>query len=876
MEKKLADVLENRYDNYILPFFWQHGEEDEVLKEEMDKIFQSGIRAVCVESRPHEGFCKDAWWEDFDLIMREAEKRGMRVWLLDDKHFPTGYANGLIKEKYPHLRKWHLREEHTDVAGPFKGAALIAGSAGLHPDEPGEGSLVGVIACRRTGKGEELSAECIDLTDHVKGDFVYWDVPEGYYRIFFLRKTRYGAPGQEDYIHMIDPASVDVLIEAVYEPHYRHYKEHFGKTFAGFFSDEPCFGNRMTNMFGGGPGFYESTLGIPGMPLPWRDDLPALLSEHTGEDSRLLLPALWFDMGEKTSLLRTAYMNIVTNLYKECFSMKLGNWCRAHGVEYIGHIIEDMNAHARLGCSAGHYFRSLSGQDMAGIDVVLHQIVPGFNEIIHSAPIAGGKADPAFFDYILAKLAASLAHIQPHMKGRAMCEMFGAYGWAEGLPMMKWLTDHMLVRGINHFVPHAFSPKYRDPDCPPYFYARGENPQYRDFKVLMDYTNKMSHLFTDGRHIATAAILYHAEAEWSGGRYMLTEVPAKALYDEQIDFDIVPVDTLLNDARVEEGKLIIHAEHFDCLIIPYSQILPFRLIKILSEFSEKGLCVIYIDGLPEKCGENLSISHYTGVCNLKVLPIEALADYLLQRGFFDIRLKNRNRWLRFYHYERADTHFYMFFNESRIKLNETVVFPFYGKYCYIDLLQDIAVVKETKGHDIELSLWPYQSCVIVFSDGLDALPAAEEYKVLEETVLEAPYDIGIAAMPDYSEFKLYKTGSLLTNITGPDELPEFSGIIRYATRFTVKRGGIYMLDLGTVGETARVIINGNMAGVRICRPYLFDISDGITDGENILEVEVANTLAYSIKDPLSRFTALPPSGLIGPVRLIFCSKAGDF
>jgi len=458
LEKKLTDVLKNQYDNYILPFFWQHGEDDAVLKEEMDKIYQSGIRAVCIESRPHEGFCKDEWWEDFDLIMSEAEKLGMKVWLLDDKHFPTGYANGLIKEKYPHLRKWHLREEHVDVAGPLKEAAFIARFVDSCTGGPDGESLVGIMACRRTGKGEELSGECIDLTDHVKGNFVYWDVPEGYFRIFFLLKTRYSAIGQEDYIHMIDPASVDVLIEAVYEPHYQRYKEHFGNT--------------LTNTLGGGPGFYESTLGIPGMPLPWRDDLPALLSEHIGEDASLLLPGLWFGMGEKTSLIRTAYMDTVTNLYKECFSMKLGDWCRVHGVEYIGHIIEDMNAHTRLGCSAGHYFRSLSGQDMAGIDVVLHQIVPGFNELIHSAPISGGKADPAFFDYMFAKLAASLSHIQPQMKGRAMCEMFGAYGWAEGMSIMKWLTDHMLVRGINHFVPHAFSPKYPDPDCPPYFYAR--------------------------------------------------------------------------------------------------------------------------------------------------------------------------------------------------------------------------------------------------------------------------------------------------------------------------------------------------------------------------------------------------------------------
>ena len=59
-----------------------------------------------------------------------------------------------------------------------------------------------------------------------------------------------------------------------------------------------------------------------------------------------------------------------------------------------------------------------------------------------------------------------------------MCEIFGNYGWAEGAQTMKWLADFMLVRGINIFVPHAFSPKaFPDPDCPPHFYAHGINMQ---------------------------------------------------------------------------------------------------------------------------------------------------------------------------------------------------------------------------------------------------------------------------------------------------------------------------------------------------------------------------------------------------------------
>nr|WP_304709692.1 hypothetical protein [uncultured Acetatifactor sp.] len=123
---------------------------------------------------------------------------------------------------------------------------------------------------------------------------------------------------------------------------------------------------------------------------------------------------------------------------------------------YTGHVIEDMNAHMRLGCAGGHYFRSLGGQDISGIDIVLHQVMPGFADMEVSARIAKGKAGNAFFHYVLPKLGTSLARTEPRMQGRAMCEVFGAYGWAEDTACMKWLMDFLLVRGINRFVPERY------------------------------------------------------------------------------------------------------------------------------------------------------------------------------------------------------------------------------------------------------------------------------------------------------------------------------------------------------------------------------------------------------------------------------------
>ena len=75
-------------------------------------------------SRPHPDFCGPKWWENLDFICAEAEKRGLRLWILDDKKFPTGYANGGF-EKHPEKSKLYLGERHMDIMGPCRSGAVL-------------------------------------------------------------------------------------------------------------------------------------------------------------------------------------------------------------------------------------------------------------------------------------------------------------------------------------------------------------------------------------------------------------------------------------------------------------------------------------------------------------------------------------------------------------------------------------------------------------------------------------------------------------------------------------------------------------------------------------------------------------------------------
>ena len=43
----------NTEKSYLCPLFWQHHEEEEVLREELQRMKENGIGGFIVEARPH-------------------------------------------------------------------------------------------------------------------------------------------------------------------------------------------------------------------------------------------------------------------------------------------------------------------------------------------------------------------------------------------------------------------------------------------------------------------------------------------------------------------------------------------------------------------------------------------------------------------------------------------------------------------------------------------------------------------------------------------------------------------------------------------------------------------------------------------------------
>ena len=873
-------------NNHILPFLWMRGEDEAILREEIEKICECGIRAVCVEARPHDDFCGPGWWHDMDIVIDEAKKREMQIWILDDKHFPTGYANGLIEKKYPERKKLYLACTTADIFGSQHMLTLNI-SRMLKPSigywqigdavdyaERANNKLYAILAAKFV-EGNIFAEETIDLTGSYDGTYAKFTLPNGQWRVFVLYNTRTDG-GDDTYINMIDAVSAATQIEGVYESHYARYGHEFGKTIAGFFSDEPQFGN--ITVFNN----YDTQVGRCKMQLPWSDDLQERLTAIYGTDLSKALPFLFVesDTQELRSRIRYDYMDQVSKLYKKNFSDAIGSWCEAHGVEYIGHVVEDNGVHSRLGLGASHYFRAMSGQHMAGIDSIGGQIIYGAPSLLRKGMTDG---DGEFFHYTLGKMGASCGHLDPKKQGRTMCELFGAYGWSYGVRDMKYLLDHLLVKGVNYLVPHAFSmAEYPDHDCPPHFYARGNNPEFPYFAQLMKYAGRMCELLSGGQHVASVAVLYDGEADWIGGNMPMQKV-IRQLLENQIDLDIVSLDMLENledyNGALDGKKLRINGVEFDALIVGYTPKIPADLVKFIQQAGE--FPVIFVDGRPSgvvnQIGDTAQVTSVLDRC--EVVALNHLTDMLKAQGFVDIVFDTVFKDLSFYHYYK-NQHIFVFQNESATEAYKgKVTLPTDKTMIYYNAMEDIYETAQLETVDgktvVSLELEPGECVVILEQDDTAVTNVHKSFRQQTEGLdcmdVSTGWLVSMVKSKIYPDFPIGTEVDTLVPIS--DKMPSFAGVIRYEKSIAFDKAPVEaFLCAEHVYEMMKVTINGQEAGIRLFPPYQIEIGRYLRAGENTIVIEVATTPAremLEIPQPPFDFSheAVEPTGMFGSVEV---------
>ena len=477
------------------------------------------------------------------------------------------------------------------------------------------------------------------------------------------------------------------------------------------------------------------------------------------------------------------------------------------------------------------------------------------------------------------------------------------------LSQAKPEIDQLFLNGINHIFFHGtcYSPK--DAPWPGWlFYASFEyNPRnaiWRDSKFLNAYITRCQSILQSGKPDNDIALYWSVHDIWhnpKGMQQMLTVhhpgwltksacgKTAAWFKANGYGFDFISDRQLLADK----------GNPYSAVVVPMTGHIPVATLKKLLAIADSGKPVLFLDRLPADVPgfhklkdrraklKSLLKGQEKRVVNSAFLK-EALAktnvkrESMVDQGVDVIRRKHK----RGYHYFVA--------NMSAKPVDGWVKLgvPF-RSVVLMDPRSAGTGVAPQRSKEIYLQLKPGETRIIRTFNKKRV--AGAEWPVLRKSgdpvVVKGTWKItfvdGAPKLPADIETTELKSWTEL----GDDEAERFAGTGRYAVEIDIPKGSDdWVIDLGDVRESARVIINGRMAAALYSVPYSASIGRYLKVGRNLLEIEVTNLSANRIRDldirkvkwqifhdinfvnhNYKRFDAskwpLIPSGLLGPVTL---------
>ena len=481
------------------PYYGFSGPMDEtVMRRDLDRIKALGFRAVTVQAgrdMPY-AYLSQPYFKLFRTFVDEAKERGLKVWIVDDAGYPSGFAGGKFTELKPELRMQALVV-----------ARKIAAAAGDTVTEPVSPATVGVLAVNSDGATQAVP---------VANGAIHWTAPSsqpGQWTVMVVEHQFSTSPTRsdtnpkrvkdteqslEDYLN---PAATRQFMEFTHEQYKRSMGDEFGKTILDFRGDEPDYSIRGIPWT---PAFFDRFEQIKGY-----DVRPYIASffapKMTGEESRV----------------KADYWDVFSILFRNSFFKVQGDWCAANHLEYQVHLNHE-EMQMELTRSEGSFFRDMRYVQVPGIDAIWHQI---WTDTISDYP----------------RLASSVSHV--YGKPRAFTESFAAYRPVPSLDQARYVLDEQFVRGINLMEIMYFSST-----------SKGARPLAKfmsdpGFPALMLYTQRLSYLMAMGRPAARVALYLPASSLWLGDEaanqdFVSTE---RLLSEHQIDFDVVDDNALARE-----------------------------------------------------------------------------------------------------------------------------------------------------------------------------------------------------------------------------------------------------------------------------------------------------------------------------------------
>lgn len=679
------------------PYYGLNGAVDEaVIERDLDTMKRLGFRAVTVQAGygMPVAYLSPEYFKFFRTFVEEAKKRDMRVWIVDDAGYPSGFAGGKFTLEKPELRMQALEVART-----------IPVAAGETIDKPVSLATVAVTAVNL----DDNATVSIPVTNNA----ITWTAPEGHWQIMVIEHQFRTSPTRsdtnpkrvkdteqslEDYL---DPAATMQFLAFTHEQYKKYVGDEFGKTIMGFRGDEPDYSIRG---------------------LPWTPKFFSTFEQIKGYDIRPYLASFFLPkLTAQQQRAKADYYDVFSQMFRDGFFKVQGDWCAANHLEYQVHLNHEEMEMA-LTRSEGDFFRDMRYVQVPGIDAIWHQIDP---DTVSDYP----------------RLASSVSHV--YGKPRAFTESFAAYRPTPTLDQARYILNEQFVRGVNLVEAMYFPATSRGVRPPPAFMA---DP---GFPALMQYTQRISYLMSMGRPAASVALYLPSSSMWMGDKdsdeaFVSTE---RMLSERQIDFDIVSEDALAKDLIAGHGTFTtLSGNSYRTVILPDISLLSETALDRLRVFAAGGGHVLFLGRTPSLIAGRTILDARTATPadfswatvvpgelsptpippaqpptappTLQIVPkaFQQALDAVVPAP--DIALDQPSTALRSMRRRLKDADVYLFFNESPDPFSRTVTLRSTGRRAEILNPQTGAVttLKSTKAKDgrgLTLTLKPYQTHVIV-------------------------------------------------------------------------------------------------------------------------------------------------------------------
>jgi len=676
----------------------------ETVQRDLDTMRSLGFRAVTAQYGygSDRAYLSPEYFQFFRQFVMEAKQRDMRVWIVDDAGYPSGFAGGKFTTEHPELRMQALVV-----------SAKVPVAEGGNFDQAVGPDTVAVTAVRSTD-GETMQVP-------VQNGHAHWTAPGSGWALYVVehafrtsptrsdtnpKRVKDGAQSLEDYL---DPSATAQYLAFTHEAYKKAVGDEFGKTILGFRGDEPDYS-------------------ISG--LPWTPQFFARFQAAKGYDIRPFLAV--FLQSRETVLTprqlraRADYYDVFADLFRDGFFKPQGEWCAANGLEYQVHLNHE-EMQLQLAHSEGDFFRDMRYVEVPGIDSIWHQI---WADTISDFP----------------RFASSAAHVYGHP--RAFTESFAAYRPEPNVTMARYILNEQFVRGIN-LVETMYFPASSTPD------RGGPSALMRDpgYPALMQYTSRLSYLMSQGHPAAGVALLLPAESLWMGDAkaddtFVSTE---RVLSQHQMDFDIVDEDAIGSLLKTGPGVFLSRSgNRYRTVLVPRAQLLPAAVVERLHNFAAGGGKVVFLGATPSFIGGRNDLDarkampdefRWATIAHGELpptptppaqpaasppVPLIVPAEWLaaLQRALPSsaLTLQQPSTALRFLHRRLRDATVFLLFNESVQPLETRVILRGTGKRVEVWDPQTATIVHATGANNVAgqitvpLAMAPYATEVLVLRD----------------------------------------------------------------------------------------------------------------------------------------------------------------